>query len=218
MKISKFMPLALVFIVLYSNSVLAQDSSAQNSGSQNSSPDPQNLFYIRGGGSSPFYGIYTHVFGKFTATTGVIVTPKDNYQEFLLGAGLNLTNKSKTAGIYPSVLFSKASDSPYVELWALPWIDKNKVASSAFLVLYLPASHNGVPQFLVDPASVFYKLHKRLNLGGSYTLTKIEGIPSKQAVGPALQIPFSKGSVGFDFLKGVHNYKSEVRLTLQLAF
>jgi hypothetical protein len=201
-------PLALLGALLLPRPAGAQDSA------QASHPW---FVYLRDGGRSPLYAFAGYSFGRPVVMAGVILDTPNDYTEYIAGAGVNLFSTSGT-GASLFVLGSKASDSWYLEMYALPSASRGRCNATGFAGLYVPLEAQGVGQYFLDPVTLLCRLNGRIALGGSYTVYKIAGLPARQGAGPAVQVTIPSGTLTLDALETLANFTREVRLTLQLAW
>lgn len=186
-------------------------------GAQQEAPAKPWFVYLRDGGQSPFYGFVSYTFGKPFLMAGVLMDPPNNYREYLGGAGVNLFTASGN-GAAIAALASDASDSWYLELYALPSVTAGRFNGTSFAGVYLPLETVGVGQLFLDPITVLYRAHPRVALGGSYTIYKIQGLPARQGAGPTLQLTVPSATITLDALTALRNFTRELRLTLQFIF
>ena len=201
-------PLALLGALL-----LPQAAAAQDSG-QASHPW---FVYLRDGGKSPLYAFAGYSFGRPAVMAGVIVDTPNDYTEYVAGAGVNLFAANGN-GTSLFALGSKASDSWYLEVYALPSVSRGRCGATGFAGLYLPLEAQGVGQYFLDPVTLLCRVHARIAVGGSYTIYKIAGLPAREGAGPALQVTLPPGSLTLDALASLANFTRELRLTLQFAW
>jgi len=201
-------PLALLVVLSFPRPAAAQDST------QKSAPW---FVYLRDGGKSPLYAFASYSFGRPIVMAGVIVDSPNHYTEYLAGAGVNLfaANGNGTSLL---ALGSKASDSWYLEVYALPSAARGRLSATGFAGLYVPLQAPGVGQYFLDPVTLLWRLHARIAVGGSYTVYKIAGLPARHGAGPAVQVTVPPGSVTLDALAPLANFTRELRLTLQVAW
>jgi hypothetical protein len=201
-------PLALLVVLSFPRPAAAQDST------QKSAPW---FVYLRDGGKSPLYAFASYSFGRPIVMAGVIVDSPNHYTEYLAGAGVNLfaANGNGTSLL---ALGSKASDSWYLEVYALPSAARGRLSTTGFAGLYVPLQAPGVGQYFLDPVTLLWRLHARIAVGGSYTVYKIAGLPARHGAGPAVQVTVPPGSVTLDALAPLANFTRELRLTLQVAW
>jgi hypothetical protein len=204
----KAAPLVLLGTLVFPRLASAQDSA------QTSHPW---FVYLRDGGKSPLYAFASYSFGRPIVMAGVIVDSPNHYTEYLAGAGVNLFAANGN-GMSLLALGSKASDSWYLEVYALPSAARGRLSATGFAGLYVPLQAPGVGQYFLDPVTLLWRLHARIAVGGSYTVYKIAGLPARHGAGPTVQVTVPPGSVTLDALAPLANFTRELRLTLQVAW
>ncbi len=194
------MMIALLFVLIPSV-VVAQDA-------------PANFLYLRGGSSSAILANYTRTFdGDKLVWVGTLqdLTTDPAYREYQLGLG-------KAFGahqLYALALY--ANDGWYLQIVGMPVVNWKTLNVSAFVAGYVPLQDGQSKQVLIDPATALIKVSEKWAVGASYTLYAADGF-RKDAIGPTLQFALPKGSLNIDFLKGLRNYRSEIRATYTVAF
>jgi hypothetical protein len=201
-------PLALLVVVLFPGPAASQDSAQKS---------PPWFIYLRDGGKSPLYAFAGYSFGRPVVMAGVIIDTPNDYTEYVAGAGVNLFAKSGN-GTSLLALGSKASDSWYLEVYALPSAARGRLSATGFAGLYVPLQAQGVGQYFLDPVTLLWRLHGRVAVGGSYTVYKIAGLPARHGAGPAVQITIPPAALTLDALAPLANFTRELRLTLQVAW
>jgi len=197
-------PLALLVVLSFPWPAAAQKS-------------PPWFVYLRDGGKSPLYAFASYSFGRPIVMAGVIVDSPNHYTEYLAGAGVNLF-AANGSGASLLALASKASDSWYLELYGLPSASRGRLSATGFAGLYVPLQAPGVGQYFLDPVTLVYRLHRRLAVGGSYTIYKIAGLPARQGAGPAFQATIPPATITLDALVPLANFTRELRVTLGFAW
>jgi len=173
--------------------------------------------YLRDGGRSPLYAFASYSFGRPVLMAGAIVDTPNEYTEYLAGGGVNLFAASGN-GASLLALGSKATDSWYLEVYGLPTLTVGRLSATGFAGLYIPVESRGVRQYFLDPVTVLWRVHRRLALGGSYTVYKIAGVAGRHGAGPAVQITCPAASATIDALAAISSFTDELRLTLQFVF
>jgi hypothetical protein len=134
-----------------------------------------------------------------------------------LGPGLNLYSASANGATVMAAV-AHASDSWYMELWVFPAVVKGRLSLTGFGGVYMPAEQVGVRQYYFDPAAVFWRVGGSIAIGAAYSGYKIEDLPARHGLGPAMQIGIPRGSAIVELLRELKNFSSEVRVTMQFTF
>lgn len=191
-------------------------SAAPLSGQDSSSTSPY-LVYLRAGGTSPTYGYVLYNVGTGVFGIGVLADWRNAYREFTAGAGLNLYAKSGDGATVMAAV-ADASDSWYLEVWVFPAVATGRLSLTGFGGLYVPAEQAGVWQYYFDPAAIFWRVGGSIAIGSSYSGYKVEGLPPRHGVGPAMQILIPHGTAMVEILRQLKNFRHEMRVTMQFTF
>lgn len=178
---------------------------------------PPYFVYLRYGAHSPEYAFASYSFGTPAVMVGIISDAAAGYDEVQAGAGVNLYAPSGNGAAFYA-MGSRATDSWYLELYALPTLTAGRLSVTSFAGTYVPLEDAGVRQVFVDPVTALVRVAPRLSLGASSSWYKVDGYPGKLGAGPALQVAIPRGSVTVDALRGLAHFRDEVRVTVQLAF
>ena len=205
----------LMFVPL---SVLPLPAAAQDPSAAASPPESAPWYvYMRAGSASAEYAFAAYSFGRPAFMAGIVADAENGYDELLAGAGVNAYSAAGNGAAF-YVMASKASDSWYGVVYALPGATLGRLNVTAFAGGYLPLEPQGVRQVFVDPVTVLWRASPRVAVGTSYAFTAIERMAPKAGIGPSLQLTVPRGSLTLDAMQPIANTRAELRATLQLAF
>ena len=163
--------------------------------------------------SLTLYGGYD--IGGTMMVIGMVQNPRTEYRETVAGAAwpVHVGHASATvalAGAY-------ASDGWYGQVYLLPAYTLGPIALSGLLEAYAPLEDEGARQFYLNPIKALVPVAHRLHVGASYTLATQAGSPTRQSVGPTLQIGMPGWTATLTALAGVGETTSEVRVGIRAA-
>ena len=183
---------------------------------QEAAPDPG--FVLARYASRTALGFYAgYAAGPVLALVGMIQNPRTQYREAVVGVGAHPLSEG-AVDVIAAVAAANTTDGWFTQLYLVPSWRAGRASATATLEYYVPLGRSGVGELDVAPATAIVALSKALGAGAAWVLSAPAGGPTRQALGPALQLAIPRGTVRLDLLRGIAGGASEVRLTVQCAW
>ncbi len=128
--------------------------------------------------------IYARAFddGKYLAQGTFLKIPPGSYNEFALALGIRAATIGETS-VYLLAGAGRATDGDYAEPAILLQDTKGRLTGALYLQRYVPLSHSGIGQWLVDMLEAQYALGA-FYLGGAFYAYQANGDAWLSKVGP----------------------------------
>ena len=165
--------------------------------------------------SSNIYFGYT--LGPVTPMIALVSNPRTTYREHVVGL-VRFETISKRVGFTWAVAASKAIDSWYGQLYALPSVSFGKLKYDATFELYVPLQAQGVHQFAMNPGNLMYDVTPKLSLGAVGVWEEQTGAPYSVGGGPSLKLRIPRGTVTVDGVLGMTRWESEWRVSFFTSY
>ena len=165
--------------------------------------------------SSNIYFGYT--IGPVTPMVALVSNPRTTYREHLVGV-VGYETFTPRLGLTWAVAASKAIDSWYGQLYALPYVAFGKLKYDATFELYVPLQAQGVRQFGMNPGNLMYDLMPKLAVGAVGVWGTQRNAPHNFGGGPSIKLRIPKGSITLDGVLGVTRWESEWRISFFTAY
>jgi hypothetical protein len=155
--------------------------------------------------------------GPVTPMVALVSNPRTTYREHLVGV-VRFQTFSPRLGLTYAVAASKAIDSWYGQIYALPSVAMGRLKYDATFELYVPLQSQGVHQLAMNPGNLMFDVNKHLAVGGVGVWESQTGAPYAVGAGPSVKLRIPKGSITLDGVLGVTRWTSEWRISFFTAY
>jgi hypothetical protein len=159
-----------------------------------------------GGSTSLYVG---QRIGRGILVGGGTRNPRTRNHAVVLGGGTQLA-AGRGIRLTAIAAFAEASDGSSLRLYLLPRIVTGRVSVTATASAYQPVGGDALAQASINPATVVYRISRRVKAGGAVALDAVRGRRGRAGAGPTIQVRLPRGELSLEAIAS--REKRELRL------